>query len=223
MSRRRAYAVAISVLCLPACASQAARSLRRASRDLSGVVARGDTAGVRKAAVPGLQARVDAQGLVEPSKRRTWARTLARPVEVRPEALLLLPVAGTMKAEETDEGWRLAEDPSLLYDQRTPRQALRAFVLATRMQRWEIVVGLAPLRYRAGLSAPDVQRAWTQGEHAQVLREARDRVEQGLRRPLYEDADQAQLTISENHRVYLEREGDRWVIADFLPRDAVGK
>jgi len=201
----------------------AASALQRSSRGLAQVVARGDEEAVRAAATPHARARLDTAAMLAGPSRKAWSRALARPLEVHAEALLLLPVAGPVRVAESKDGWRLAEDPADFYRQDTPRQALRAFVLATHMGRWDVLLGLAPRRFRTGLTTEALERAWTNGHPAQALREARDRVAAHLEDPIVSDAHDAVLTISEQHRVRFEREADRWVIVDFLPEDAAGE
>ena len=70
---------------------------------------------------------------------------------------------------------------------------------------------------RDRLSQDDLREAWTKGEHAAVLRAARDRVAEHLADPIVADAHEAVLEIAPGHVARLEREGDRWVIVDFLP------
>lgn len=217
----RAFVVAVALLaggCRPS-----ASALQRASRDLAQSVARGDEAAVRAAVTPHARARLDAEAMLAGKSRKTWSKTLSHPVEVHPEALLLLPLAGPVRVVESKDGWHLAEDPTDLYRQDTPRQALRTFVLATHMERWDVLLGLAPRRFRTGLTVDALARAWTNGHQAQAMRDARDRLVAHLEDPIVADAHDAVLTISEDHRVRFEREADRWVIVEFLPETATGR
>ncbi len=195
------------------CRPRQVRELRKASDELGRQVARGDPSQVRTHVVPGVSAQVDVEGMVR-AKRR-WSKALADPREVRPEAVVFVGPEQPVRVVLTEEGWRFAEDPTDRYAQHTPRQALLALVRATRAERWDVVLQLAPRRYRLGLSEKDLEVAWTEGEHGEALRASRDRLAAHLADPIIADADEASLDMGQGHIARLEREGDRWVVVEF--------
>jgi hypothetical protein len=218
--RRRAWPAArawplLLGLAAIACAPRQARSLRRASHDLSRAVAKGDAEAIRRHVVPGARGQVDTDAMLTGTARRSWAKALGDPEEVRPEAVVLLGPEQPVRVVWTDEGWRFAEDPTDVYAQRTPRQALVALVRATRAGRFDVLLRLAPRRYRLGLSEDDLRVAWTEGEQGSALRAARDRLASHLADPIVGDADEASLDMGQGHVARLEREGDRWVVVEF--------
>jgi hypothetical protein len=149
--------------------------------------------------------------------KRAWARALSKPQEVHAHAIILLTPEHPVDVVWTEQGWRFAEDPTHIYAQDTPRHALRALVHASRMQRWDVLIQLAPKRYRMGLAQADLEEAWTRGEHAKALAAARDTLARHLADPLVADAHEAVLNMGDGHLARLEREGERWVVVDFLP------
>lgn len=218
MSRGRALAVAV-LLALPlaslACAPRQLRALRGASHDLSRDVARSDAEAIREHVVAGGRSQVDTDAMITGTARRSWTKALADPQTARPEAVVFLGPEDPVAVVWTDEGWRFAEDPTDVYAQRTPRQALRALVRATRAGRWDVLLQLAPRRYRLGLSEDDLRVAWTEGEQGSALRAARDRLASHLADPIVTDADEAALDLGQGSMARLEREGDRWVVVEF--------
>lgn len=196
-----------------ACSHGDGRRLRGASHAAGRAVARGDTAAVRGQVLPGARARLDVVAL-SGEYSKAWGQALKRPDEVRPAALVFVAPQELVAAQWTPDGWRFSVDPTDVYAQDTPRQALRAFVRASRAGRWDVLLRLAPRRYRVGLSVERLETAWTQGERAQVLQEARDRLAAHLADPIVADAHEAALDLGEEHVVRLEREGDRWVVVD---------
>ena len=194
-----------------ACAPRQVRELRRASERLDRAVRQGDAAGLAEGVIPALRPRVDV-GALQGSGR---SKGLGAPVEIRPEALLFVAPDRPIQAQWTDHGWRLAEDPLALFDQSSPRAALRALVRATREGRWDVLLGLAPERYRIGLSEDDLRRAWTEGEGAAALIRARDRLGERLEGPIWADAQEAAMDLGEGLVARLEREGARWVVVEF--------
>jgi hypothetical protein len=205
----------VPALGLPACAPRQARALRRASHELSRAVARDDAEAIRGHVVTGARGHVDTDAMLVGTARKSWVKTLDEPLLVRPEAIVFLGPEQPVRVVWTDEGWRFAEDPTDVYAQRTPRQALRALVRATRAERWDVLLGLAPRRYRLGLSEEDLRLAWTEGEQGDALRAARDRLATHLADPIAADADEAVLDMGQGHVARLEREGDRWVVVEF--------
>lgn len=190
-----------------------ARSLVRASGDLGKAVRRGDRAKIDVGVLPAARSRVDYETLL--ADKSKWGERLARPTGARPEALIYLGNDDVVEVVWTDEGWRFATDPTVYFGQSTPREALRSLVRASREQRWDVMLNLAPRRYRMGLSEQDLALAWTEGAQAQALQEARDRLAERLAGTIRADAHQAILDLGDGEFARLEREKDRWVVVDF--------
>lgn len=195
------------------CASGEVTQLRRASKATGRAVGRGDAAGVRAQMVPGARSRLDPRAFAGEGTK-LWGQALKRPEEARPQAVLFLTPEDLVAVEWTPEGWRFSVDPTDVYAQATPRQALRAFVRASRAGRYDVLLQLAPRRYRVGLSVERLEKAWTQGERAKVLKASRDRLAEHLADPIVADAHEAALDMGDEHVARLEREGDRWVVVD---------
>ncbi len=206
------------VLCTvtTACGHGAGRDLQRSSQRLGRSVGQGDADAVVATAAPGMRGRLETQAIVSEGARGPWKAALKKPLAVEPTAVVFLAPDLPVEVVQTAQGWRFAEDPTALYASDTPRHALRALVWASRAQRWDVVLRLAPQRYRMGLSESDLQIAWSEGQYADVLKAARDAVASHLSDAIVADAHEATLTVGPTHVVHLEREGDHWVIVDFL-------
>jgi hypothetical protein len=215
ISTIRVVAGCAALLCAAGCVHAEARSLKRASRAMGKAVGRSDAAAVRDRVAPGTRGAVDFEAMTAGTARRGWSKALAKPNDVVPEAVVFIAPDQPVRVVWTNEGWRFAEDPTDLYAQSTPRQALRSLVLASRNARWDVLVQLAPRRYRMGLSQDDLEHAWTTGEHAEALTAARDRLAQHLASPIVADAHEAVLDMGDGRIARLEREHDRWVVVDF--------
>lgn len=206
----------LAALVLLGCAQREGRSLANASDDVATAVRRGDREALAQQVLVGARGRIDyAAVLSDRASRQHWAKTLRAPKETRPTAVLFLAADQPVDARWTSEGWVFAEDPTLVYDQSTPRAALRSLVRASLQRRWDVLLGLAPERYRLGLSDDDLRRAWTEGEYAAALQAARDRLQAHLGEPILADTHEAVLDLKNGEFARLEREGSRWVVVDF--------
>jgi hypothetical protein len=210
--RYLATVVAFAGLGLAGCGGQA-RALVRSSGDLGTAVRRQDRPQIDAAVLPATRSRLDYEALLADSA--SWGERLQRPTGARPEALLYLANDDVVEVIWTDAGWRFASDPTVYFGQATPREALRSLVRASREGRWDVMIDLAPRRYRMGLSEADLATAWTEGPQAQALHTARDRLAERLSGTIRADAHQAILDLGEGEFARLEREKDRWVVVDF--------
>ena len=114
----------------------------------------------------------------------------------------------------TADGWKFDADLSELFPDGSPRDALRSFLRALDLERWEIVAGFAPRRFREELTPDAVRRAWTGGPESSELQLARDFLRAGLSGPLFSDAHSATLMLAGDRAAHLEREGAHWVVVD---------
>ena len=208
-------ALVLTSLLLGGC-SRELHDLQRASDAAATAVRRGDARALSGQVIVSARNRVDyAAILADKARRADWSRRLAKPDHVRPTATLFIAVDQPLAVAWTGQAWVFTEDPTILYDQSTPRAALRSLVRATAMERWDLLLGLAPERYRLGLSEDDLRRVWTEGPYAAALQASRDVLRQHLADPIVSDAHEAVLDLGGGEVAHLEREGTRWVVVDF--------
>ncbi len=216
MTTRRIAALSLVALSLVGCGRRELRDLSRASDDAASAVRRGDARALSQQVVVGARSRVDYAAILGDKQRRAeWVKRLGKPDQVRPAATLFVAPDQPLAVVWTGQAWVFAEDPTLVYDQSSPRAALRSLVRASQMQRWDVLLGLAPERYRLGLSEDDLRRAWSEGEYASALQAARERLVRHLADPIVSDAHEAVLDLGDGDAAHLEREGQRWVVVDF--------
>jgi len=208
-----ARALCIAALLASGCAAHRGAVAQRSTK-LARAVRRGDADDVRAMMLPATVATVDTETLVAKSARKQWAKRL-RADEVQLESTILLADGRPARLVKGQRGWFFAEDPTDIYRQDTPEHAVAALVWASRRARWDVVLRLAPRRYRVGLSEAKLQAAWTEGEGAAELRAARDRVAAHVGDPIPRDAHEARLDLGDGRVLRLEREPGGWVIVDF--------
>lgn len=222
MKLRARAGASLLALTLSACAGRApdARELYRASTKLGDAVKKGERAQLRAGVMPTERDQLDEAEIFgadedDDAAREHWAKALSEPSSVRPEGWMAITPDRYVGIVWTDDGWRFDTDPYEAYPQGTPREALSSLVRASRAQRWDVLVDLAPRRYRIGLGVDEIEAAWTEGEYAAALAESRDRLAEHLDDPIVSDTHQALLDLGDGHFARLEREGDRWVVVDF--------
>jgi hypothetical protein len=197
------------------CASGAkdARRLYRASQSLSDAVKGQNPGRIYEQVVLGQRGRLDMPLLLD--EAGGWSDSLAEPTSVRPEGIVFVTDDQVAHVVWTDAGWRFRTDPADLYPQSTPREALSSLIRASHAARWDVLLRLAPRRYRMGLSEGDLEEAWTRGEHAASLEEARERLAGALSGVIRQDSHQALLDYADGTFARMEREEGRWVVVDF--------
>jgi hypothetical protein len=116
----------------------------------------------------------------------------------------------TLVAE--DGAWRVdgpAFDP---WGQATPRAALRTFIRALDERRYDVLLRLAPNRYRGDLSADKLRQYWEEerkDDHLALLARLRAAADA----PIVESGDEAHMPYGPEQEVRFVREDGRWKVA----------
>jgi hypothetical protein len=133
----------------------------------------------------------------------------------RKPARVELEVDGGSTVTLVEEGgaWRV-DGPSVEpWSQRTPRAALRSFVRALELRRYDIVLRLAPTARRPTLTA-DGLRAYWEGERKGDNDRLLARLRAALGAPIVEAGDEARMPYGERAEVHFTREDGLWKIED---------
>lgn len=110
-----------------------------------------------------------------------------------------------------DGKWAVATDVARVYDQSTPRAALRAFVRAVEHKRYDVVLRLVPNADKEGMTTASLEKAWGgagRDEIARVAGNLKDHVEG----PIETAGNHATLPYGERMRVQFLREDGVWKI-----------
>ena len=129
-----------------------------------------------------------------------------------PRVALELADGETLPLVQEGGGWRIDAPPLDPWPRRTPRAALRSFVRALAERRYDILVRLAPARYRVGLTAEKVRQMW-EGERKAENQKLLSELRANLDAPIVELGDEAHMPYGE-HEVRFLREDGAWTIAD---------
>ena len=113
-----------------------------------------------------------------------------------------------------DGQWRLAHDPSQLYDQSTPHAAVRSFARAYRFAKWDVLLRLVPLPYRDAMTPAAVEKQFAGARKAE-LDALVDLLETAPVEGVAIDGAEATLSLGRAGTVRLVREADgRWCLRD---------
>jgi len=114
---------------------------------------------------------------------------------------------------EESGAWRVDGPSFEPWSQRTPRAALRSFVRALELGRYDVVLRLAPIERRAGLSVEGLRAYW-EGDHKADNAQLLARLRGALGAPIVETGDEARMPYGERAEVRFVREGGLWEIED---------
>jgi hypothetical protein len=116
-----------------------------------------------------------------------------------------------VKLVRENGAWRLEQLPVDPFAQDTPRAALRAFIAALEAGRYDVLVELAPARYRAQLTPEKLRSFWHDlgaERAAALLRDLR----RALDERIVEEGDEAFVVYGRGRQVRFVREEGLWRI-----------
>jgi hypothetical protein len=147
----------------------------------------------------------DTQALGQKLRAETARRSTRVELDVDP--------GRTVSLVEEGGAWRVDGPSFEPWGQRTPRAALSSFVRALEARRFDVVLRLAPVQRRAGLSVEALRAGWDgerKAENAQLLA----RLRASLGAPIVETGDEARMPYGEGAEVRFVREDGLWKIED---------
>jgi hypothetical protein len=109
--------------------------------------------------------------------------------------------------------WRVAAHPFDLYAQQTPRAALRSFVRAIELGRYDALMRLIPNRYRVAVTVDKLRDYW-QGERKDANRKLLTDLRANIGAPIVETGDEARMPYADNSEVRFVREDGLWKVED---------
>ena len=146
--------------------------------------------------------------------RETAARLGAKNRKVDVSARL---VYGDMSDELllVQEGgqWRIASDPLSFYPQDTPSHALRSFLRAIDLKRWDVVLRFVPNEYKKHMTAKNVQDEF-EGKNREENSTMRRLLKSQLDNHIEQQGDSARMPFGDRYEVRFRREDGVWKIED---------
>lgn len=114
---------------------------------------------------------------------------------------------------QEDGRWRISSNPLAFYDQSTPRNALRGFLRAYRLERWDIMMRFVPNTYREKMDAAKMKAQFT-GPSRDQMENLINTLEANVDEPIIERGNDARMNYGERFNVQFVKEEGVWKLKD---------
>jgi len=118
-----------------------------------------------------------------------------------------------MRLVQEDGRWRIASNPLDFYDQTTPKSALRSFIRAYRLERWDIMLRFVPNAYRDKMDAGKMKTQFT-GPSKDQMETLMNALEANVDEPIEERGNSARMAYGEKYEVKFVKEDGVWKLKD---------
>ncbi|MEZ4367232.1 MAG: hypothetical protein R2939_13250 [Kofleriaceae bacterium] len=145
--------------------------------------------------------------------RATADQLAARRSQPEVSAELTYGFGDTMRLVNEGGEWRIADNPIAFYEHSSPRAALRSFLRAYRLERWDIMLRYVPEAYRARMDAEKMKAQFT-GPSRAAMELLMNLLEANADEPIVERGASARLAYGSHYEVKFVREGGAWLIED---------
>jgi hypothetical protein len=120
----------------------------------------------------------------------------------------------TMRLVQEDGVWRIASNPLEFYSQATPRDALRSFVRAYHLKRWDMMLRFVPSKYRERMTVKQMREQF-EGPQREQIATMMKMVEANLDAPIAERGKgEARMAYGERAEVKFTLEDGLWKVQD---------
>ncbi len=118
-----------------------------------------------------------------------------------------------MKLRQEKGKWRIVSNPLAFYSQDSPRDAVRSFVRAYTLKRWDVMLRFVPAPYRERMTVAMVKEQFD-GPRKEEMEEMMETIRLNLLSPTLDSqsGNQARLRYGERWEVELERQQGQWKI-----------
>lgn len=114
---------------------------------------------------------------------------------------------------QEDGRWRIASNPMGFYDQSTPRGALRGFLRAYRLERWDVMMRFVPNAYREKMDEAKMKAQFT-GPSREQIENLINTVEANIDEPIVERGNDARMSYGDRFNVQFVKEDGLWKLKD---------
>jgi len=118
-----------------------------------------------------------------------------------------------MRLVQEDGRWRIATNPLGFYDQSTPRNALRGFLRAFRLERWDVMMRFVPNAYREKMDEAKLKAQFT-GPSREQIETLINTIEANVDEPIVERGNDARMSYGDRFNVQFVKEDGLWKLKD---------
>lgn len=118
-----------------------------------------------------------------------------------------------MRLVQEDGHWRIATNPLAFYDQTTPKAALRSFIRAYRLERWDIMLRFVPNQYREKMDVLKMKAQFS-GPSKDKMETLMNTLEANVDEPIIERGNDARMSYGEKFEVKFVKEEGVWKLKD---------
>jgi hypothetical protein len=119
----------------------------------------------------------------------------------------------TMRLVQEDGQWRIATNPLGFYDQSTPKAALRSFIRAYRLERWDVMLRFVPNSYREKMNGEKMKAQFT-GPSREQMENLINTLEANVDEPIVERGNDARMSYGDRYTVQFLKEDGAWKLKD---------
>jgi len=120
----------------------------------------------------------------------------------------------TMRLVQEGGRWRISTNPLGFYDQTSPKAALRSFIRAYRLERWDVMLRFVPTAYREKMDAAKMKTQFT-GPSREQMENLINTLEANVDEPIIERGNDARMSYGDRFTVQFVKEDSAWKFKDF--------
>ncbi len=109
--------------------------------------------------------------------------------------------------------WRIATNPLGFYDQSTPRNALRSFLRAYRLERYDLMLKFVPNAYKEKMDVAKMKAQFT-GPSKEPMDNLLMTLEANMDDPIIERGNDAKMSYGDRFEVRFVKEDGAWKLKD---------
>ncbi|MBA3458934.1 MAG: hypothetical protein H0T46_03165 [Deltaproteobacteria bacterium] len=118
-----------------------------------------------------------------------------------------------MRLVQEDGRWKIASNPLGFYDQSSPKAALRSFIRAYRLERWDVMLRFVPNTYREKMDATKMKSQFT-GASKEQMEALINTLEANVEEPIIERGNDARMSYGDRYTVQFVKEDSAWKLKD---------
>lgn len=119
----------------------------------------------------------------------------------------------TMRLVQEDGRWKISTNPLGFYDQSSPKAALRSFIRAYRLERWDVMLRFVPNTYREKMDADKMKAQFT-GPSREQMENLVNTLEANVDEPIVERGNDARMSYGDRFTVQFVKEDSAWKLKD---------